>query len=97
MAELTKAESNGGDTLFKLTGVGFGSTQATFNSHVSVSTATGSHSNATISTWSDTVITGTLPANHATPSGKLYVVNYHTDFAGNSHAICSNAADYTIS
>ena len=95
MAYIDKAESNGGDTLFKLTGYGFGTTQATFAGLVKCSTAIGSSADCPITTWSDTVITGSLPSGYANP-GVVVVVVKHTDGSGNLHSFPTNRKSYTI-
>lgn len=96
MAYINKAESNGSDTTFKLTGYGFGSTQATYAGLVKFSTATGSSADATIDGWSDTQITGTFPSGYANP-GCVVVVVKHTDGAGALHSFPTNRKVYTIS
>lgn len=94
---ITKIEPNGGDTLFKITGSGFGATQATYQGAVSVSNSSLARSFATISTWSDTQITGTLPSDKKLPSGTLFVILKLVDGNQTLHSLPTNSCTYSIS
>jgi hypothetical protein len=96
MSQINSVAANGADNQFKVTGSGFGSTQATYTGSVYVSTNAGAIAAATISTWSDTQITGTLPSGYRTPNGKLHVMTKIRDFGGAYHPVSSNVADYTF-
>lgn len=96
MAYVTKVSSNGGDTLFKVDGVGFGSTQGTFSGAVYNTNTGGGLSTASISTWSDVQITGTLSADYKNP-GKLYVKTSFPDNNNAYHPTMTSGRDYTIS
>lgn len=97
MSMVNSVQSNGGDNLFKITGSGFGSSQSTYTGGVYVSTNNGAVAGATITSWSDTQITGQFPTGYRTPSGDLFVMTKIRDFNGAYHPVSSNLSFYTIS
>lgn len=96
MAFINQVQANGSDTAFKITGFAFGAYQGLYNGLVAVSNSTGSHSNATISSWTDTQITGTLPTGYKPTTGFIMVLVDVPDQTGNVHRVASNHAVYTL-
>jgi hypothetical protein len=96
MAIISYVASNGSDTAFHINGAGFGGTQATYSGKVYNTNTGGARSLATITSWNNTDIYGTLSSDHAA-SGKLSVVVSVPDHNNVYHPVSSNMADYAIS